>query len=265
MNYTVPTVSLAAMIFTLLFSIVLPLGMFLFLWKKKDCDTKPFWIGCVMMFVVGMILEPMVSSLLLSTGLGKMIQENIWVYAVYGGLVTALFAETGHYIAFRFFLKDNRDDNNNSLMYGAGYAGLEIFYILFMGMIGNIFMAMMMNSGTMAATMEGMSAENIAQVEASMAALAETGPALYLASILERLAELVLQMALAVLVWYAVKDHQKNRWLYPAAILVHMLADAAAVICNDLTDNIAVIIIVLWVIALAVAAFALKIFKDNKN
>lgn len=264
MNYTVSTMSLAAMLFTLLFSIILPLGLFIFFWKKKGCDTKPFFVGCIMMFVVGLVLKPMASSLLLSTGLGSVLQENIWVYAVYGGLLAALFEETGHYLAFRFFLKDNRDDNNNALMYGAGHAGLEVFYILFLGMIGNLFMAMMMNSGTMAASMEGMTAENIAQLEASMVALAETSPLLYLASIVERLAEVVLQMSLAVLVWFAVKDGKKNRWLYPAAILIHMVTDAIAVICNDLTDSVIVIIAVLWILALAVAAFAVKTYRENK-
>ena len=264
MNYTVSTASLAGMIFTLLFSVVLPLGLFIFFWKKKGCDAKPFWIGCAMMFVVGMILEPMASSLLLSSGLGTMIKENIWVYAIYVGLIAALVGQTGHFVAFRFFLKNDRGDNDNALMYGAGYAGLEVFYILFLGMIGNIFMAMMMNSGSMAATMEGLTAENIAQLEASMAALSETGPLLYVASVLERLAEVVLQMSLAVLVWFAVKDSSKCRWLYPAAILIHMVTDAIAVICNDLTDSVGVSIVALWVLALAVAAFALKTFRENK-
>lgn len=264
MNYTVPTTTLATMIITLFFSLILPLGMFIFLWKKKRCDAKPFLVGCIMMFLVGLMLEPMVSSLLLSTGIGSMIQENIWVYAIYSALLAALFQETGHYIAFRYFLKDNRDDNANVLMYGSGYAGMEVFYVLFLGMIGNIFMALMMNSGSMTASMEGMTAENIAQLEESMKALAETGPLLYLASIAERLAQMVLQMSLAVLVWFAAKGGEKNRRLFPNAILIHMVVEAIAVICNHLTDSVLIIIIVLWLLALAVAAFAVKTYRENK-
>lgn len=265
MNYTVPTVSLFAMSFTLLFSVVLPLGMFTFFWKKKDCDKKPFLVGCIVMFLVGLILEPMVSSVLLSSGLGKMIQEHIVIYAIYTGLVAAVVEQSSHYIAFRFFLKNNQNDNMNGLMYGAGHAGMEVFYVLFMGMIGNIFLANMMNSGSMAATMEGMTAENIAQLEASMSALAETGPLLYLASVLERLAEVVLQMSLAVLVWFAVKDGKQTRWLFPAAILIHMFVDTVAVIVNDLTDSALLIVIVLWLMALAVAAFAVKTYRENNK
>ena len=43
-----------------------------------------------------------------------------------------------------------------------------------------------------------------------------------------------------------------------------MVTDAIAVICNDLTDSVIVIIAVLWILALAVAAFAVKTYRENK-
>ena len=45
------------------------------------------------------------------------------LYAVYGGLMAALFEETGRYSAMRFLVKPM--DFPNAFMYGAGHGGVE--------------------------------------------------------------------------------------------------------------------------------------------
>ena len=86
----------------------------------------------------------------------------------------------------------------------------------------------------------------------------------YLIGIWERVSAIILQLSLSVLVWAAVRKGGKYLWLFPAAIFIHFLVDAGAVVLSKSTTMVATEIII-TAEALATAAIAYMIGKQLKE
>lgn len=261
MTLTVSTASIVMMIISMLAGIAIPIVLFFFFWKKYKCSPIAFVVGMVIMFVFAFVLEQILHTVVLYSSVGPMITGNIWLYGLYGGLAAGVFEETGRFIAFKFILKKHRDEDHTALMYGAGHGGFEAAYILGMGMISNLSLAMMMNAGATDILFAGLSGNDAAMVQASLVTLAETPAYMFLVGIIERGAAVIAHLALSVFVWYAVNKHI---WLFPLAILLHALLDFAVVVVNGLTGNILLVEILCWVIALTFAVLARLLWKRER-
>ncbi len=262
---TVSELSIIFMVISCLAGFAMPVLLFIFFKKKKDADILPFFIGCAVMLVFALTLESAVHQIVLGSSVGKTIQSNIWIYALYGGLMAGLFEETGRFVAFKTVLRKMQDKDVNALMYGAGHGGFEAAALLGFSMISNIAISVMINSGNTSALTEMLSGDALTQMEAAFEALTTTAPHMFLIGILERVFAIILQIALSVIVWYAAKN--KKRWyLYPAAILIHFVVDAAAVILMYYNVPVLLIEVLIGVMTVLAAVFAkflfVKVSKD---
>jgi len=230
MNFTVPTLSIVVMAIIALAGVAIPIVLLLTFRKKYKANILAFFIGAGVFVVFALLIEAMLHRLILPSAIGLKIQSNIWLYAVYGGLMAGIFEETGRFTAFKTILRKGNGNDGNALMYGAGHGGFEVFYLLTVSMISYISMAVMLNTGRAEALMAGVPDETARQMlEATLATLAHTPPAAFLISIVERLAAVALHISLSVLIWFAAKD--KGRFgLYPLAVILHAVVDAAVVI-----------------------------------
>ncbi|MDE6282170.1 MAG: YhfC family intramembrane metalloprotease, partial [Oscillospiraceae bacterium] len=122
-----PIGTIAAIVAVIILVIAVPLGIMLFLRKRGGAWTT-FLIGAGTFILFAMILEQLFHGPVLFSGIGAMIQGNIWLYGLYGGLAAGLFEETGRFLAFRFALR-RRQDRITSLTYGIGHGGIEAFLI----------------------------------------------------------------------------------------------------------------------------------------
>lgn len=258
MNLTVPVSSMIMMGVSLVASILIPLILFLFFWKKYKCKPMAFVVGMVIMFVFAFTLEQILHMAVLSSGIGSVITGNIWLYGLYGGLAAGVFEETGRFVAFKWILKKHRGDDHTALMYGAGHGGFEAAYILGMGMLSNLSLAMLMNAGATELLFVGVPTSEVATLEAALVTLAETPAPVYLVGIVERLAAVIAHLALSVFVWFAVK---KNFLFYPLAILMHGFLDFVVVVVNSLSGNILLVEVLCWGIALTFVFFAVKLWR----
>ena len=118
----VPGASIAGMVFSLVVSFALPIGLFVYAKKKLGAKAAPFFIGCGVFFVMVLMLEAAIHRIVFQLA-GEALTGSVILYAVYGGLMAALFEETGRYIAMRFLVKPL--DFPNAFMYGAGHGGVE--------------------------------------------------------------------------------------------------------------------------------------------
>ena len=119
---TVPAASIAGMVFSLVVSFALPLGLLAYAKKKLGAKIASFFIGCGVFFLVVLLLESLVHRIVfLFTG--SALTENLVLYALYGGLMAALFEETGRYLAMKFLVRPL--DFPNAFLYGVGHGGLE--------------------------------------------------------------------------------------------------------------------------------------------
>lgn len=236
----VPGASIAGMVFSLVVSFALPIGLFVYAKKKLGAKTAPFFIGCGVFFVMVLVLEASIHRIVFQLA-GEALTGSVILYAVYGGLMAALFEETGRYIAMRFLVKPM--DFPNAFMYGAGHGGVEAMLLCGVASISNIAGAVMINSGTMSAQLATLDAEKAADTAAALSALWTTPSLAFFAGGVERIIAIMLHISLSLLVFSALQ--KRSRKVLLTAYLFHFVVDAASVLLHAFVS--------IWVVELAVA------------
>ncbi len=229
---TVSTLSVICMGISMLLAFAIPI-ILLIRYRRKGADFLPFFIGCAVMLIFALILESLIHQLVLGSPAGETIRGNLWLYAVYGGLMAGLFEETGRFIAFKTVLKKKQDNDMNALMYGAGHGGFEVLAILGVTMLNNLIWSILINTGSLSLITSQVPANMMEQVNATFQALTETPPWQFLLGIVERCFAVIMQIALSVLVWFAAKKKGRG-FLFPAAILLHAVVDGVTVILTGI-------------------------------
>ncbi|MGN0158275.1 MAG: YhfC family intramembrane metalloprotease [Brotaphodocola sp.] len=218
-EYQVPAGNLIGILFSLAVSWGVPTALAVYFYKKKRADIFPFFVGCASFFIFAMLLEQLMHMLVLRNlgSISQMLQDNLILYALYGGLAAGVFEETGRFLSMKYVMKKSLT-HENALMYGAGHGGMEAVLILGMASFNNLISTIMINSGRLVSSLaEG------SDVDAILTRLSPlwTLPAWqFFMGGIERIMAMVIHVALSVLVYHSVKEKQ-NRWLYPAAILLH--------------------------------------------
>ena len=239
--------SILAILFTLAFSIAFPIGLMLW-FRRRGGKWTAFLTGAVAFILFALILESILHNLLFLTPLWAILQGNIWLYGLYGGLAAGVFEETGRLLAFKLFLKNEREPIT-AWSYGIGHGGAEAILLVGLTMVNNLVLAAAVSAGetTDPAVLE--LAEQLASTLAGM----------FLWAAFERFGAIILHLALSVLVFVAVKEPGK-KWLFPAAILIHAALDFIAVVANAYLPVAAMEIIVL-IFAVMAALFARKVYR----
>ncbi|MEE1051480.1 MAG: YhfC family glutamic-type intramembrane protease, partial [Lachnospiraceae bacterium] len=163
----------------------------------------------------------------------------------------------------RTVLRKYMDRNINAVMYGAGHGGFEAAVILGMTMVNNLMWSFMINSGRTQALTGGYTGEVLEQIQTSIRELCTTPSWQFLLAGLERILAVIIQIALSVLVWFAVKN-KKRRYLFPAAILIHMAVDAGAVLLAQTDVPLPAVEAVIALAAAAVAFCARSIYQAEE-
>ena len=117
-------------------TVVVPVGIMLFL-HRRGGRWSSFAVGAATFVLFAMVLEAIFHNLVLGSALGPVIQGNIWLYGLYGGLAAGIFEEVGRFLAFKLVLRKQRD-RVTALSYGIGHGGVEAFLLLGMTMVNNL-------------------------------------------------------------------------------------------------------------------------------
>ena len=231
--------------------------VFLVWWavKKHNANLSTILIGAATFFVFALVLESLVHRLVLAGDRGAAIQGNVLYYALYGGLMAGLFEETGRFLSMKFLLKKEPTETKPGVSYGLGHGGIEMVLLFGFSMISVLTMAVMVNAGQTDALLAKTPEASQAALTAQFEQIKTTSAGTYLYGLMERLSALTLHMGLSILVWTAVRKGGKWLWLFPAAILLHALADGLTVIISKSASITAVELIVM-AFAVAVAGLA---------
>ncbi len=256
---TVSSLSMLCMVVSAIVSFALPVVLFLMFKKRFDADGKAFWTGAAVFILFALVLERFLHQAVLGSAAGERIQNNIWLYALYGGLAAGIFEETGRFLAMRHVLKKEWANDGNALMYGAGHGGAEAAILLGLTMISNLALSVMINTGSLESVLKTVPAEALDQAQTQLRDLVETQPTDFLLGIVERLLAVTFHLALSVLVWFAA-TRKGGIWLFPLAIFLHALMDAAAVIVSKYA-SIPVTEGVIALIALVTVFLAMAVWK----
>lgn len=237
--------SLAAMFFTLLLSLFLPVGLLVYGYRRYRFSLKAFFVGAAVFILFQVASRIPLLVYLSSQPCYINLSANIFFTAlVIGGFTAALFEECGRYLGFILILKNDLSWKNG-LAYGLGHGGAEAILIVGLTYINNLVISLMINSGTFEQYMAPlMSADAAAALKWQLITMP---PSIFACAGVERALTLMIQIALSLIVLYAVKHRQPLYLLL--AILLHTLLNAGAILLQDAGIHY-------WLIELYIAVFA---------
>lgn len=229
---------------------------FLLAWwavKEFKSGLKSILTGAGVFVVFALILESIVHQIVLKGPHGPAIIGNTYYYALYGGLMAGLFEETGRFLSMKLILKKESPAASTGIAYGVGHGGIELLLLFGATMISNIAISAIINAGNLDGLLATVPEANRAQVQTQLEGLQTLTTTTLLYGLWERVSAIILQVGLSIIVWTAVRKGGKWLWLFPAAILLHALVDALAVI---ISKNAGMLQTEIVVCALAIAVGA---------
>ena len=262
----VPAASIAFIIVSIVVIAAIFVGAPIFLKVKYHCHLRAFFLGCAVWLLFAAVLESLLHQVILRGELGNAIQGNTFLLAIYGGFMAALFEETGRFVAMKLFLKKSMDNNVNSIMYGAGHGGFEAVYILGLTMLNNLIFALLINSGTIGASLEALKIlpeDQAIQTLKGIASLSTEPSYIFLIGMIERFAAIAGHIAMSVFVWYAIKE--KKIGYYFIAFGFHFILDAGTVVISTFVSNMWLLEVCVYVMVIAFAIFTVKFYREKNK
>ncbi len=202
--------------------------------------------------------------LMMDNPVSRVLNNNALLYALYAGLMAGVFEEVGRFAAFRVLVR-KYPEKQTAVSYGLGHGGIECMTVLGLSYIQYYMYGQMINSGAMDKLLESMSDP---KAKESFNALIETLKNMSVYDCFfagwERAAAFLLQIALSILVFQAVKETEK-RYLLPAAIFLHMAADIPAALYQKGILSILPTEILFTLCSIAVFLYALRLYLSMEG
>ncbi len=251
--YMVPASSLILMATNALLGIAIPVGLSVYLVRKHHARLSTILIGAGTFLLFALVLESILHQLVLKGPHGASILNNTLLYAIYGGLAAGIFEETGRFLSMKFLMKKEPSTPLPGVAYGIGHGGAEMLIIFGITMINNLVISALINSGQADILFSKAPEEAAAQLQAQLDQLQTIGAGTLMIGLWERISALILHLGLSMMVWVAVRKGGKWMWLFPAAIALHAIVDAGAVLLQKSAGMVPLELIV-TAEAIAVAA-----------
>ena len=259
----VPTSSIILMAVNAILGFAVPIGLAWFLVRKHHAKLSTILIGAGTFILFALVLESIMHQIVLKGPYGDAIMGRTLRYALYGGLAAGIFEETGRFLSMKFLMKKEPSTLLPGVAYGAGHGGVEMLILFGVTMISNLVMAILINTGNTDAVLSKVPEEAVAQMQAQLEQLPTVTAGMWLVGFWERISALVLHLGLSVLVWVAVRKGGRWLWLFPAAILLHAIVDAGAVMMHESVGMVPLELIV-SAEAIAVAAMAYLVWNKSR-
>lgn len=240
--------------------IAVPVCLAVYLVRKHRARLSSILIGAGTFILFALVLESILHQLVLKGPHGSDILGNTLLYALYGGLAAGVFEETGRFLSMKFLMKKEPSKPLPGIAYGVGHGGAEMLIIFGITMINNLVISALINSGQADAIFAKVPEEAAGQLQAQLDQLQTLGAGTLLIGLWERFSALILHLGLSMLVWVAVRKGGKWLWLFPAAIVLHAIVDAGAVLLQKSTSLVPLELIVMAE-AIAVAAIGYTVAK----
>ena len=252
-THMVSTLSLLAICFTLLLSLILPVIVLLVLMKGRK-GVFGVWVAGALGFVVPQLVIriPILQAISAQTAFQKWTQESPYLYAFALALTAGLFETTGRLLVLKFGLS-KKLSYMTGLTAGAGHGGIESIMIVGMTYINNLVISLMINSGQLATLIPG----NPEMAESIRKSLVETTPDLFLMAGFERVFTMVFQIALSVLMTLLIMKKHAVLGFFLVTLL-HFAVDFSIVILQIEKTSPIVIEGAILIVALASLVLILK-------
>jgi uncharacterized membrane protein YhfC len=224
----------------------------------------PILFGAATFFIFVIVLENAVNSWAISK---LPITSTAWLYILYVVLAAGIFEETGRLISFTVIERITKKPKTplTGVSYGLGHGGFEAILLVGLTMLNNIILSVINNAGSLPSFYQSLPEELQLPIANAVTILYTTPPLPVLIGGIERAIAIAAQLAFSVIMFYAVFAKRKI-WLYPVAILCHILTNIpAALYQTGILKNLVLTESITAFIAAAVIVFAVWINDKYKG
>lgn len=218
---TVSAMSLLCMSISLLITLVMPIVLVVVLCVRRKIHILPVLIGAAVFTVFQLIIR--IPALTIASQLSPEFKaftgDPLWG-GLFLGLTAGIFEEFGRFIGYKVALK-KRTGWNDGLAFGLGHGGIEAVTLAGLAFINNIIYALMINTGNWGLIEKALPADQAKQLFESMV---NTPSYMFLVGGMERIFAMTIQVALSILVLYAIR---RRKFIYVLlAVLLHLVVDS---------------------------------------
>lgn len=195
------TSSWVFLIFTFFICFALPVVLTVYIsWKERPPQQAVLIGAAIFLLFQPFSRIPLINYLQGTTWFFVNISSNVWAAALFYGISAGLFEECGRFLAFQYLFNRNWTWASG-VAYGIGHGGMEAMYI------GLTFIHFLSSNANV------------------------LSPISYLLPGVERLLAMMIQIALSLVVLYAVKNRKYIFLLY--AVLLHTLVDSPTLLIHN--------------------------------
>lgn len=230
-SLAVATLLVAALPFLIYRRLRRPLAL-----KPRDAIT-----GIAIFALFAMVIERALNDYVLHRNEATAtLLANPLAFVVYGALAAGICEEVGRFIGMRLLLKraavratsaksaasDSsaaRGDDGTALTYGLGHGGAEAWLVGVLVQIQWILFAVFENRGELDSYLGNLPTDSVMRIHLILASLTPQTAGIFA---LERVAALIFQIGLSVLMWRGLRAGWRG--ILPLAILLHALVDVPA-------------------------------------
>lgn len=241
-------------IITTVVAFLLPICLAIFWKTKTNCYWLAFATGALCFMIFAYVLEGLVNVYLINVNetTSYFLMSNPLAYGVFGALMAGLFEETGRLFGFKLLLK-NHKEKDVSVGYGIGHGGIECVLVLGVNYLLYVFVILGGSLGDPAS--DAVVLQMINSIQTSIIPLA----------MFERIISIILHISLSIFV-YKAANKTKSFYLYPVAILLHMISDVPAGLYQaGLITNAILVELLIAIITIVIFIFAIKMYKNMKD
>lgn len=267
MKYHIPGINIFYIILTSLLIVIIFVALIIFAKKRLSNLTNSSLIFGWITWFIAVYVESLFHRFLL-----PIFENNIFSYAIYGGLMAGLFEETGRLICFYFKLKPSIYHKTNSLFFGIGHGGFEAFYLITINYIVIVIICFLINKGLLEEYKQKKTLTGFEkQLLEIMINIYKTFGAeksffnICFFVVWERISAITYHISASVLVWYASSDFKRYFFLYLLAIGMHTTFNCLATIFAYYISIIFFVELFIFIMAIGCAFIGFKCWKYFEN
>ncbi|MGH8782622.1 YhfC family intramembrane metalloprotease [Paraburkholderia sp.] len=228
----VAPLTLVCLSLTTLFIAIVPIILYRRLKVPFAFNRRDVIAGIAVFAAFAMVIERAVNDYLLRLNpVTSGWLSNPFVFVVYGALAAGICEEVGRFIAMRMMWRRaapgtpaaDPSGDGRALAYGIGHGGAEAWLVGVLVQAQWIFFAVLANRGQLDSQMSNLPPDALMRMHLILATLSPVTSGIFT---LERLASLVLQIGLSVLMWRGVRAGWRG--ILPLAIIVHAVIELPA-------------------------------------
>ena len=256
----VSPITLAVLAVATIFVALLPIYLYR-RWRAPFALNRRDAIAGIAVFALSaMVIERALNDYLLreNAATSEWLSDPL-AFVVYGALAAGICEEVGRFIAMRWLARRQTDataHDGTALAYGLGHGGAEAWLIGVMVQAQWIAFGVLENRGQLDTYLGNMPAGPLMRIHLLLASMS---PAMAGVFVLERVAALVFQIGLSVLMWRGVRAGW--RAILPIAIVAHALIDVPAAMSQAGLLSLVTVDAIYAVAAIAVAAALIRLHR----